>query len=84
VQILAGMVYSPTYDIIGQFIDAIDLAVKMYAVYLVILSSAAIVGLWISKTKGKYEYVQGFKLSLFLCVTLFAFYLVLLWNIYWI
>ena len=75
---LGGLIYSEvvTYDIIGQFTNAIDIAVKIIGAYLMFLCLTAVLGLSISKVKRNPEYIKGFKFSLIFCLILLAFYLI--------
>lgn len=72
---VAGQMYLVTNDIIGQFTGAVDIAVKAFGVYLIVLFSIAILGLYVSKTRQKDEYTNGFKFSLVFCGILFIIYL---------
>jgi uncharacterized membrane protein YhdT len=76
IRFIAGMIYynNVTNDIIGQFTGAVDVATKTIGIYLLILFLMATVGLSLSKTKGKLEYVRGFKLSLIFCGILFVIF----------
>jgi hypothetical protein len=79
---VAGIIYESwiTNDIIGQFTDAIDVAIKAFGVYLMILFAIAIIGLLISRTKDKPEYIKGFKFALLFCGIMFLGYLIILFN----
>jgi len=79
-RLVMGMIYSTsiTNDIIGQFTNAIDIANKAIGVYLLLLFTVAIVGLSISRIKGKPECVRGFKFSLMFCGVLTVVYLMIL------
>ena len=80
IRLIAGMIYytNVTNDILGQFTNAIDIVAKMIGAYLLLLSSMAVVGLLLSRTREKPEYVKGFKFSLVFCGILFGIYLILL------
>ena len=72
---IAGQMYSVTNDIIGQFTGAVDIAVKAFGIYLIVLFSIAILGLYVSKAKQKDEFTTGFKFSLVFCGILSTIYL---------
>jgi hypothetical protein len=74
---IAGQMYSVTNDIVGQVTSAVDIAVKAFGVYLIVLFSIAILGLYVSKVKRKDAYSKGFKFSLVFCGILSIIYLIL-------
>lgn len=74
----AGIVYVSGIggDLMGQFTDVIDVLIKSMAVYLVALITTAVVGLWVSQSKGNTEFASGFRLSLLFCCLLIILYLI--------
>jgi hypothetical protein len=62
-------------NIPGRYIGAIDITIKAFGVYLVILFSIAIAGLLISRRKHKPEHIKGFQYALAFCVVLTLVYL---------
>lgn len=77
---IAGRAYvsNVDYSLIGQFTGAIELALKLIGIYLLILWVIAISGFWISRVQHRNELAKGFKFSIFYCVGLTMLYLVIL------